>query len=808
MARGLAGLIAAAALLLSATAAPAATFTATTTADSAVGDASCTLGACTLRQALTAANANPGDDIVELPAGTYALANGQLTSTDGLNLQRRGAGTVTIDAGGLSRVLRLEAPASLSHLTITGGRVTDPVLAEGAGIWSDSRVALDDVVVDNNDAVATGNGDARGGGMWIDEQLSLGGGPASATFSNNTATARQIGDASGGGLALGPSGSGDMLGLRVRNNYVETEDGLAAGAGISSAGTGLQRFSGYIGLNIARATGAGTYPGATGPGEAIGGGLWADGGGTVAVNDTFVESNWADAYSGAATGGGVAISGTATLARSTFYINQAQSRSTGAGVAATGGGATVIGPATVTNSTFSDNQAIAAGTNTAQGGGLGTLGGTATILATTIASNPADAATAANGRGGGVFLGGTGSLSGSILSGNTQGTGRDCDGATLTSAGGNVVYTGAGCGFTTGTDDARVDDPELRLMNDYGGPTQTRVPLGSSPALGRYAPVDGACRLLTIDQRGVPRPQRGTCDAGAIAARPAVFDLFASPSSLAFGSITVGSPSPIQTISIINDGDLPGTPTVAVAGADAGEFTATPCTAAVDPFFWCDVDVTFAPTTAGPASASLTGASTPVALSGTGVGGPPPTPPTGRGGGLSRCRDLVAATDYATAVAVKLDCSAPVWHWAIAQAPQHGTLSPITNTGEIGYVPDAGFSGDDTFQYVAENGGGQSAPAKVVVHVGPGPASASKSTSTARMCIPYRVRIRLNPHGVRFIRARVSVDGARVRPIHHGTRWTAGFELKGRPGQKVSVTVRGRRDDGRLLTRTRALTVC
>jgi CSLREA domain-containing protein len=54
------------------------TFTVTSTADSTdanVGDGTCLAvgGGCTLRAAVQEANANPAADVIQLPAGTYAI---------------------------------------------------------------------------------------------------------------------------------------------------------------------------------------------------------------------------------------------------------------------------------------------------------------------------------------------------------------------------------------------------------------------------------------------------------------------------------------------------------------------------------------------------------------------------------------------------------------------------------------------------------------------------------------------------------------------------------------------------------------
>ena len=60
--------------------------------------------------------------------------------------------------------------------------------------------------------------------------------------------------------------------------------------------------------------------------------------------------------------------------------------------------------------------------------------------------------------------------------------------------------------------------PLLGALGDNGGPTLTRLPSASSPAvdqipIGTLGLCDGA---LAVDQRGVPRPQGSACDIGAV----------------------------------------------------------------------------------------------------------------------------------------------------------------------------------------------------------------------------------------------------------------------------------------------------
>jgi hypothetical protein len=55
----------------------------------------------------------------------------------------------------------------------------------------------------------------------------------------------------------------------------------------------------------------------------------------------------------------------------------------------------------------------------------------------------------------------------------------------------------------------------LGALGDNGGPTLTMLPAATSPLLDQV-PSDACLARVTVDQRGVTRPQGSACDIGAV----------------------------------------------------------------------------------------------------------------------------------------------------------------------------------------------------------------------------------------------------------------------------------------------------
>jgi predicted outer membrane repeat protein len=153
--------------------ASAATFNVTTTVDGGPGS---------LRQAIIDANASPGPDIINVPAGTYVLtipgtnenaaATGDLDITDDATINGAGATATIIDANAIDRVFEVRGTATavtMSGLTVRNGRVdgTSGTLGGGINVATNATLTLVDVVVTANTSLA-GAGIASNGAIVLD----------------------------------------------------------------------------------------------------------------------------------------------------------------------------------------------------------------------------------------------------------------------------------------------------------------------------------------------------------------------------------------------------------------------------------------------------------------------------------------------------------------------------------------------------------------------------------------------------------------------------------------------------------------
>jgi CSLREA domain-containing protein len=145
---------------------------------------------CSLREAITAANANGAapPDVIGVPAGVYTLsiagtdvgaapnpATGDLDVTVGsVTINGAGAGVTIIDGGDIDRVLDVKFSTPL--VTISGVTIRNGTAAAGAGgnggglaIGTGATVTLNNSVVSHNLSVTTGGGISNAGTLAMNQ---------------------------------------------------------------------------------------------------------------------------------------------------------------------------------------------------------------------------------------------------------------------------------------------------------------------------------------------------------------------------------------------------------------------------------------------------------------------------------------------------------------------------------------------------------------------------------------------------------------------------------------------------------------
>ena len=99
----------------------------------------------------------------------------------------------------------------------------------------------------------------------------------------------------------------------------------------------------------------------------------------------------------------------------------------------------------------------------------------------------------------------------SVLTNSIHG---DCSvSGSRTSHGYNFDSDGS-CGFNQLTDHSHAGDPHLGALADNGGPTLTLLPQTGSPLINKVPATPWGYQ--STDERGVARPQQGSCDIGAV----------------------------------------------------------------------------------------------------------------------------------------------------------------------------------------------------------------------------------------------------------------------------------------------------
>jgi len=252
---------------------------------------------CSLREAINAANANPGSDVIVLPAGTYRLsipgagedagATGDLDITDALTINGAGTADTIVDGGALDRVFHVHPGSSvlMKDLTVRNGSVLQ---ANGGGIYDHQGVltmvncAISGNVADGGSVPFAVESQVHGGGLYIDG--------GALTLENCTVSGNQVralaASVVGGGMCVA-AGSVNVRNSTFSGNSASSPGGFGHGGGIFDAAGVIDLQSTTISANSA--AGSATI---TESSTSVGGGIEnQSGSGSLTLTSTIVAGN-------------------------------------------------------------------------------------------------------------------------------------------------------------------------------------------------------------------------------------------------------------------------------------------------------------------------------------------------------------------------------------------------------------------------------------------------------------------------------------------------------------------------------------
>ncbi|MEO7252943.1 MAG: Ig-like domain repeat protein [Casimicrobium sp.] len=234
----------------------------------------CAAGDCSLREALTAANASADVNTIQFSTlfdtpQVISLTNGQLTISTSVSIIGKGANLTTVSANGAPRVFYIggsNANITISGLTIADGDTGNE--SDGGGIWNQGNgtVNLIDCAFTNNRSTVYGSAISRGtGGTWN---------IIGCTFSGNNAFL---------GTVLITGGITNITNTTISGNNTR---GSSGGSVFNNGGT----------LTITSSTITGNS------GGGVGGGVWTNGPATLKNSIIAVNNGNLDVYRSASTG--------------------------------------------------------------------------------------------------------------------------------------------------------------------------------------------------------------------------------------------------------------------------------------------------------------------------------------------------------------------------------------------------------------------------------------------------------------------------------------------------------------------------
>ena len=478
---------------------------------------------CTIRDAIDAANSNPGSDTIVFDtslrwfdgSSTVTSTTAEVSCAGALDdtnacgdldaFDSTAGATLTLRGGAIINAIparddrTLHAPSTstgtypvhliLDEVLISGGRVDRNASAptEGGGCVATASTDLDlidsELVGCEIDATIVGYvaGAPGGGAAYVGGDLTVSGSKISQSFSRNR-----------DGAGIDARGRIDIFDSEILDNAV-TLNGVGGGLVVRGANQAVTIERTLIKGNTA---------------PLQGGGAWLE---PVSLHlvDSELDSN------GASLGGGMYLvaftpSGP-IIERSTFFANTSNS----------GGGLYLQGPPTVTtsqhtlrNTTFSENEYCATGCG---GGGIfvSNTGWPTTLVLEHVTFVQNNMFGSGSAKGESVSNLGTPHL---VTTVNSIFEGR-CPGA-VTSGGGNWMDALGDCGH-----DPLIDEPALGVHPAVAG-TRLKPLAYMSPGFTRVYDERGPSRSLnnpkcvaaitSEDQRGAPRPVGAYCDIGAV----------------------------------------------------------------------------------------------------------------------------------------------------------------------------------------------------------------------------------------------------------------------------------------------------
>ncbi len=556
------------------------------TADVTPGNSVCADASanCSLRAAISEANALAGDDIITLPAGTYTQslvaavednnAGGDWDIRQNLTINGAAAATTIIQAAATERVLHDVAGSGIPFLTLNnvtvrhGNQVGAASTDRGGGIASIGVLTV-------NNSVITLNSASGGGGINAEGQVNLTG----VTVSGNSCVSSGT-SCFGGGLRKN-SGFSDIA--TITNSQFLNNTSTASGTDATAFGAGAS-FTNAFTATISGTTFSGNQGTGTGAGGSQGGGIYFQ---TGSGSTTITNSS----FTGNSGGGGTNVKGTAMAGSSTGAAGIFSGNWTGLTIEGNTGGSALAfeNQGTGTNVTLK-NSTISGNTGAADGGGVlintlvSVIATTVNFTNTTISGNTASNSgggvyvkhTAGNSTvvnfnyctianntggstgGGGIFqASGTVNLKNSIVADNTGTIGPDISG-TVNSQDYNHIEDLTGATITGTTTNNATGAPNLGPLQVNGSGPKTQLPNIGSPVIDKIPNGTNDCgTTVTTDERGVTRPQSGLCDKGA-----AEVEFPAGPWDLS-GTVRTSDGRPIRNTAVtVSGGGLPAPITV------------------------------------------------------------------------------------------------------------------------------------------------------------------------------------------------------------------------------------------------------